>query len=837
MKLASCHPWKRARALGFSLVSVAPRPPRIAPALMAPVLMGFVLLMLGGCDLDEGASSAKAHEKHAASPARELLERAMKRYNEAASYADAGELRESVVAHGETQKSEPFPFSITFARPNKLRFHSLGATIVCDGEHLWAAVLAPECAGQVLTLPAPPTLRVGHLTADPMLEMAAQGQFHIQPPQLAWLLEESPPQLPDGAVVEQLPDAELSDGSPGSPGVMCHRVQVTLDEDPSVYWLDSESLMLRRYEFPSKRIAERIAPEAASGSAARDFKVWADFKAAQFHPKLPSEAFAFESPSSAQLVKKFIGPPPPPPSPLVGHTVGPFSFADMQGNPVTSESLAGKVVALEMWVTFHGGYQRSLPQLQKVHQKFANNPRVAVLAVNDDAADVADAKVSRAVDALGVHVPVVRDRSEAYRSVFQLEGWPTLILMGPDGVVESVSRLDQEEGPEVLARKIDSLLAGQSLHATELANYEQAKRRYESELSAVSVGATREIEIPQADVAPASDPAAIKRTRRWATTEVKSPGNLLVLPGDDGASRLLVIEAARHVAEVDPRSGAVVVRHPLDLPAEAAISYLRSAVDGAGQRYFAAFASAQQQVFVFDSEWKLLVAYPAEGKHPGLSDAILADLDGDGQLELHVAYWGSVGVQTASLDGKRLRSNRSLENVLRMIVLGPDSAGQSKLLCSSGGKSLALFDAELKLVGEIPTPNRSVHGILAAPEGEEARIAALSSLEVGMTTALGLDLKGHEIWTYDMPRGVPRYPVEAISRFPMRGAIADGSGDAWLLPGANGSLHFLTLAGQPIDHYNLGRLPTGLAGLESEGATTLVVATPEDLSAWVLEKP
>jgi len=784
----------------------------------------------GGRDEAQRSESPRQADAHAASgksraarrdrsdSGRELLHKAMKAYSEAASYADAGQLRVRATQNGLTDQSDAMPFSTSFARPNKLRFHSLGATAVCDGDRFWGVVVARD--GQVLSLPAPATLSDAQVYAEPTFAYCAAGDLNLRPPQLEWLLSPVAPQLPADAEVTQLGDDKLPQEE-----TPCHRVEVTVDDDPAVYWLDAETNLLRRYEFPSHRIAAALAANQPDLKV----KAWADFPAARLNVKLPSEAFAFEPPATARLVNHFVDSPPQPPSPLLGKSPNRYSFVDLHGNTVASDSLEGKVVVLDMWATWCGWCLRSMPNLEKVYQAYQDNPRVAILAVSNDAADVPDERVGAALADLQIHVPIVRDRSELAKSLFQVSVWPTMIVVGPSGVVEQIELGYQANLAETLPKRIDALLAGQSLYAEELARYQRAKRRHDEEMAAAQVAMTRELEIPQVDVAPASEPENLQRSTLWTTADVKTPGNLLVVPGPEGGRRLLAIEASRDVVELSPDNGAVTSRHELNLPPDGAISFVRTAVDGSGKRFYLAFASAGQQLFVFDADWRLVGPYPAAGKQAGLADAALVDLDGDGQLELAASYWGPVGVQLASLDGKPLQANRALENIMRVVAVGPGADGKSRLLCAGGGQALNWLNPELAPTGEAPTPNRAVYNLLPRiEEGETRAFAALSSVEVGATVALGLGPDGTEKWSYELPRGVARYPVEAIALVSLRA----GSEPAWLFPGADGSLHFVAADGRAVDRFNYGRQVTGVVGIEIGGEPALVVATPDEITAW-----
>ncbi len=80
----------------------------------------------------------------------------------------------------------------------------------------------------------------------------------------------------------------------------------------------------------------------------------------------------------------------------------------------------------------------------------------------------------------------------------------------------------------------------------------------------------------------------------------------------------------------------------LELPAKEIVSLLRTATDSNGKRYFLTAGAPFPHVYVFDENWKRLLcipALPADGAGPPeaeplqVSDAQLADLDGDGKPE------------------------------------------------------------------------------------------------------------------------------------------------------------------------------------------------------------
>ena len=414
-----------------------------------------------------------------------------------------------------------------------------------------------------------------------------------------------------------------------------------------------------------------------------------------------------------------------------------------------------------MWATWCGWCFRGFPNLEKVYQDFKKNDKVVILAVSNDEAKESNEKLQDSFDKQNLHIPIARDLNEFSSSAFRVTGLPTTILLGADGSVQDIETGFHPDLAEVLPKKLERLLQGESLADEQLQKFQQAREAYERELADAIVGATEELEIPQAKILPMSEPKVFKRTRLWSAENIKSPGNLLVVPAADAGPRLMAIEAAHGVVELD-LAGNVVARYSAEIPERTAISFLRTAVDGKGNRFYAAFASPspdqqEQQLFLFDSDWKPIARYP-DGKHPGLADVRLADLDGDGQLELQVGYLGDVGVQTASLAGKRLFANRSLDNVIQLAVVGPNEQGRSQLLCTTGRGTIVWLDHELRQTREIGLPDRALLTLSIAADKDQLRqICSISSVEFGAHD--GGRYRSRRQGTLEL-RAAARYPPE-----------------------------------------------------------------------------
>ncbi len=390
-------------------------------------------------------------------------------YRQAKTYEDVGELHVSFEGpDGQVQESqEPIPFSVAFERPNKIRVHALGASVVADGKLLRASAVSLE--QQVLVLPCPATLSVANLESDKMLAEAMRGQIDVALPQLPLLLDDAPLNAIAGdGTAKPLNDAEYQ-------GESCHRVAVEGPDGASVFWISPKSGLLVKFEFPSGALKKKFSLAKAS--------IWAEFKGARIDANIVADAFKFDVPQGAKLLKKFLQPPPDPPSPLLAQTPGDFTFQNFKGGTVTQASLQGKIVVLDMWATWCGWCFEGFPNLEKVYQQFKDNDKVVILAVDTDAPTVSDEEVRQSFEKAKLTIPIARDQREFNTKVFKVQGLPTMVILGADGTIEDVHVGYDAQLAETLPKKLQRLLAGESMAKEELAKYEQARKEYEQQLS------------------------------------------------------------------------------------------------------------------------------------------------------------------------------------------------------------------------------------------------------------------------------------------------------------------------------------------------------------------
>ncbi|HWB07906.1 MAG TPA: thioredoxin-like domain-containing protein [Pirellulales bacterium] len=753
--------------------------------------------------------------------ASEVLERMVAAYHEARSYQDSGQVRLHFRKLNDAKQptvDQEWDYSIAFVRPNQIRLHVYQAVVVSDGKKLHGALNLDEVRGQILEVAAPDKLVAQQIfETDPLLgQVLTQGGAAGPPLILPLLLEEAAldPVL-EGAEKPTLLPPEQADGE------MCYRVEAKRADGRLVFWIDQKSFALRRIDYPTDEFAKGV--EEKEGRIA-DLSLTVEFTGARLNADIEPEAFKFESPAGARLVEQFMVPPP-----LLGERISEFKFRGLDGREITRDSLSGKVAVIDFWATWCEPCMQSLPNLQRVAERYGNNEKIVFLAVSVDNDQVTDDAVQQKFTEAKLSLPIARDPDIAARSAFLVESLPTMVIVGANGVVQDYENVLDPDLADNLPPKLDKLLSGEDI-------FEETLRQF----AAPAASTSAEPQVTTAEIAPRSEPAKLSMSSLWSCRELTAPGN--VLPIDDDEGRVLVLDNWQTVVELDGE-GQVVVRHPLDLPtqaAEAVVSFLRTAVDAQGRRWFVGSANGVQQAFVFDADWKRTLAIPAEGTHPGITDVQLGDLDGDGQPEINIGFWGPAGIQSVSLDGTQRWTNKSCENVLRLAFLTSGTEGGSHLLATTALGNVVPIDAEGHEQKPRAAGKRFIQLVYTADlDGDgTSEICAIGpsqksgGMRPGDNAAFGLSSSGEVLWQYDLPPGVP---ANGALEYVTSGNLV-GDGRQWVIAGPDGSIHILSAEGELVDRFNSGLALAGLAVARFKDRSALILTSAEGVEARRFER-
>lgn len=792
------------------------------------------LLIQFGCDdaspissKTSGGATETADADPSVAAAKKVLDAMAETYKTAKTYADSGTVRLKYT-QGERPVDESVDFAVTLERPNKVRLNLYQALVVSDGAKFSAAIA--DLDGEVLQVEAPQELTLEEIYKHELLNGALTNNLAGASPQLAFLLN---PEAVSLLVSQGAAPARLL--SPGEiEGDACDRIGIERTDGELLLWVDKKTHVLRRVEYPVKTLVETMS----TAGAVTGLTLVADFAGARVNEPIDPVAFQFEAPPSAKIVTSFVQrvetPRPEPPSPLLGQQSPEFTFYTLDGRRVTKESLAGKIAVIDFWFTTCAPCGATMPLVQKVFEEYAKDDRVQFYAVSISDPEGGNLAMQKVLQEWKVKMPIVRDVDRFYESAFDIPGAPALFVIGPDGRVQENHIGVNPTLAEDLSQTIQQLLAGKD-------TYEEAQKRYEARLAefqqaqAASSGSTDVAqEVPNAEIAPRAEPQRFKLTKLWTSSAVKEPGNLLVTRDAGGADRIYALDGFHQAVELNAK-GEVAERHVLDVPDGAVIRYLRTATDGAGNRYYAGSASAQQQVHLFDADWKTKLSYPPVdgGKSDGVSDVQLVDLNGDGQPELNVAFWGAGGVHNVALDGTRAWHNQGLDLVYRLAPTSADSEGHRSLLATNRQGTLVALTHDGQQSEHHSVGARYLHSVFTADlDGDgQAETCAISRDQGNRESIVGVGPDFTALWENPLPFGWHRHAIEPVTS----GKVLPGAELQWIVAGADGSLLFIGRDGQLLDRHQHGAALSGVAAAEIDGKPALLIATSAGVEAWQVE--
>ncbi len=737
---------------------------------------------------------------------RELLRTALAAYRSAPAYRDRGRLFFEY-EQGGNPGSDAVDFAVAFERPGRLRLDVYQATVAVDSGALRAHIT--DLPDQLLVREISSQVGLADIYADEILNSVLSDGIAGRSPQLEMLLGEDP-------LGEILLEAEdLSVLAPQSiHGKTCHGVQIRLPGGDLVFWVDAESSVIRRLEYPV---------ESIPGGR----KLVADFFEAEFQPSQDSGLFTLAASDGLSEVRSFV-PPALPVPPLLGKRVDGYGFQGLDGSTISSVSLAGKVAVLDFWFVACPPCVERLPRLQAIYEKYKDNPQVEFWAVNVDDPNLPDERLQETFQEWGVNIPIARDLKQHAASAFQCQAYPVLFLLGPDGTVHDVETPLIREVIESLPTKIDQLLEGESVTAAVREEFETQEAAYQQAVAAAAPGAADEEETG-VKIAPPSDPTHFVRESLWTVDTLAAPGNVAAVVGSAGNPMFHVLDGANRVVEID-HAGTIQGEHDLGLAEGEVIAYLRSSPTG---QQFVASASSQPQCHLFSENWSPRLKLPeAPTSQSALADVQWCDLDLDGQHELMLAFWGDSGVQHLSLDGELFWRNATLENVARVAVIPPEISGRNgpEIWCAHDRGTIIVLDASGEEKFEFPFENRFLFSVVAAKGKGEVALCGLALDPRGRVLVVGLDPRGRERWSYALPGGTHGTPVEILQPCD----VPSLQPAEWVAVGADGSVHFLSPQGALVDKFNTGHQPRGVAVADQAGNAVLVLTSPEAVSAMRL---
>ncbi len=402
----------------------------------------------------------------------------------------------------------------------------------------------------------------------------------------------------------RLDDAKV-DGRP------CYHLQTGSGLDRYDLWIDQQTLVLRQMTLP----ISLLDPLVTASSEIGDIQFFARLHGAEIDPPLADETFRVVPPKNSRAVQQFVAIPEPFPCETLGQPARGLRLLDDSGQACQPEQLAGKTTVLVWMSGLSGaGALARLGDLRALCDRVAAMDKVAWIGVIaedhlDQAAGdnpVVSRSLSSSAKSLGLPIRWLFDQQLESARQIRLVNTPSVVVLDRNGNIEYARGLVDQNWANDLAGAIDRIEAGERLSREMLENYQQFVERYQRRLELVSA------EKLWRDPINAGTSVVAERlplNEVWAQQELRQPGNLVALPGEQSGG-VIVLDGLRTVVEIDAR-GAVVRRQELPLPAGEAVTRLRVAsIDGS--LIFATFTPYGRTIYLWNHDWKPLREIKAE---------------------------------------------------------------------------------------------------------------------------------------------------------------------------------------------------------------------------------
>ncbi len=809
----------------------------------------FVLLIVVGCDRTEeiisGPQANKASTTRLTSgkvSATEILDQCIKRYSQASSYQDQGQVRLRYTLDG-TNLEDMAPLAIAFERPNRLGIKAYRVTAGVTQDR-WRMRIGDDedspTPKQIVSRNLPDWATLEWLKSDSVaMQYLSAGMAGI-PPQLDLLLDPSPMKgLIDESATISLGGAEMiADRS-------CYVISVVRAKAEYRLWIDQADWLVRRMELPQSK----LPPEMLQDKRVQQISLSLEFNHARFDHPVDWKLWSVAEFTGQQLVSHFVVPPPPLPTALLGKKIPAFRLNSSTGAEVVNTgAVAGEKTHVLLWLADHPASRASADQLAVVARNLPTSWRdkVNITAVWAEPNPPRGRTLANIGETWNLPMSVAIDTQAVGRDVFAIAEAPALV------VLDSENRLQimEERGNPLLAQMLPGILerivAGENLAERIVEDARVDQDRFDSELwMASAIDAAAESFEPTRKFAPRFMKLNLANRNQTAQEILALAGDhrqLMWVLREDG--RIEHTDAAGQIKQSHETNWKFSKNANVRLQVSTHGQFVAAFSHDSGRIDLFEIAAQRKQVVQLAANQRIVdIAWLAanEVQSPRLlvltSDRQTLLIDPSSQQQLSgLCQADPVAIlpQTDSFDGRNSRGLVVLADrrVEPLVIDGqPETPNAGKpALVKSASHATGVSEKSSRL-----SPSRLQFQPGTGPwncwsDSRGQAILAHGWIARNEPAVFLLDKDLRQQWHYRIPltRGDTAPPITAATRDPISGQ------PMFLITQPNQTIHILRADGQVSDHLQLDQPIRGLALIPVGDQLNLIVAHPRSLDQYAV---
>ena len=788
-------------------------------------------------------------EDNAGPKASEILQNVLNAYSNASAYSDQGKLRVSHVING-SPFDEEYPWRTAWSRDGQLTADIFDAKIRGDGKMLScfvSEIKTENLKNQQLFLKGNQLVQqlygdriaAYYLTGGeriPVNETVVPNTTLLAPTALSLLLGDvESPWLRAGVQPQRLADAPATKDGP-----LCFVIKCPSRVGDLIAWIDKSNSIIRQVKLPNNL----FDPLLAVDPNVKNLKLFARFPNASF--ALPRVGFEKVEPKPGVWpVREFVAPTDPLPTNLLGEAAPEFALLDQRRAKLTDRQLQGKPVVM-LWLGGDDSDVELVKKFSRIENSMTGDVNFSIV-VGPNSIQTASNGSWRVIKQLQPEVnrtkiPFLADVDGIESKKFELESLPAVVVLDSKlniQFAELLAKSSGHNGRTVISQQWDQRLAG-AITATQKGigvaddmrtKYRSYLDKYFNDLDSRSVAsyfpgfllpqqrkvAAVPVKVRQQQTAQKAK-SDLNPKMLWQSTQLKSPGNIALIPDASGAAKALLILDGWQTVTLFSVDGKQIGRKQLELPQSAAVNSVRVVTDINGDQVFAMFSTGGEQVYIFDSAMKFVSAFPKTGdaRVPVLACEIIpGSASRSGQLL--VCFGGSGGGRIYNPFTRE--SHSAGKTTVRSLAL----SGRSVIAANDRTGALLSMDD-----GHVIDDTREYTQVESGSGGQS--VFAATAMNANREWSLiGIDRSLKERWSFPVSSVIFDNGIE-----PLTGVSTVAGKGTWAVADSTNRIYLLSDSGTWLGDMVTDGNVRGLKLMSVGGRTRLAVSTDKKIECWDL---